>query len=53
LAAEVAYIFRKRAGEWQYREFNPAQLQNLFGVSNIGELVMRMPDAPFERIAPR
>jgi hypothetical protein len=44
----VAYIFRERAGKWQYREFEPRQVRSRFGVSDISDLVTRIPDAPFE-----
>jgi hypothetical protein len=44
----VAYIFRERAGKWQYREYEPSQLRRLFGVANITELVRRKPNAAFQ-----
>jgi len=44
----VAYIFRERAGKWQYREYEPSQLRRLFGVANITELVRRKPSAAFQ-----
>jgi hypothetical protein len=44
----VAYIFRERAGRWQYREYEPSQLRRLFGTANITELVRRNPNAPFQ-----
>ncbi len=49
----IFYIYRERGGIWQYREFEPIQLQRLFGVSTIGDLVMRIPDAPFDGAAPK
>ena len=49
----VAYIFRERNGKWQYREFEPSQLQSRFGVSKIGDLVIQTPDLPFEDTAVR
>jgi hypothetical protein len=44
----VAYIFRERGGIWDHREFPPGQLQNLFGVMSIQDLVGKKPNTAFE-----
>lgn len=44
----VAYIFRERGGIWEHREFQPSQLQSLFGVMSIQDLVGKKPNAAFE-----
>jgi hypothetical protein len=44
----VAYIFRERGGIWEHREFQPGQLQSLFGVMSIQDLVGKKPNAAFE-----
>ena len=43
----AAYIFRLRGGVWEHRAFQPSQLQPLFGVTSIAELVSEKPDAAF------
>jgi hypothetical protein len=44
----VAYVFRERGGIWEHREFQPGQLQSLFGVMSIQDLVGKNPNAAFE-----
>jgi hypothetical protein len=44
----VAYVFRERGGIWEHREFQPGQLQSLFGVMSIQDLVGKKPNSPFE-----
>jgi hypothetical protein len=43
----AVYIFRLRGGTWEHRVFRPGQLQPLFGVTSIAELVSEKPDAAF------
>lgn len=45
----VAYVFRLRHGAWQYREFLPAQLEKLFGITAIEKLVSQKPNDAFAR----
>jgi hypothetical protein len=45
---QVIYVFRESQGAWQYREFEPADLQARFGVETIEELVRQKPLAPFQ-----
>jgi hypothetical protein len=47
-ARTVAYIFRERGGTWEHREFQPGQLQSLFGVMSLQDLVGKKPNAAFE-----
>lgn len=44
----VAYVFRERSGIWEHREFQPSQLQSLFGVISIQDLVGKKPNAALE-----
>ena len=44
----VAYVFRERGGIWEHREFQPGQLQSLFGVMSIQDLVGKKPNSAFE-----
>jgi hypothetical protein len=45
----VAYIFRRRGEEWDYRALEPGQIPSRFGVPGIRELVTRNPYAAFQR----
>jgi len=47
----VAYVFRERSGIWEHREFQPGQLQSLFGVTGIQDLVGKKPNVAFESVA--
>src|SRR6185369_9736948 len=43
----VVYVFHERGGKWEHREFEPRQLQALFGVTNVRDLVGQQPNVPF------
>jgi hypothetical protein len=47
----VAYIFRRRGGTWEHREFQGGQLQGLLGGMSIEELISQKPNLAFDRPA--
>ena len=44
----VVYVFRLKDGKWDYRQFMPEQLKQVFAVETVEELVSRKPDAAFD-----
>jgi hypothetical protein len=48
----VFYVFRRRSGEWEHREFATAQFQSLFGGKNLQELISTEPDRAFTATFP-
>jgi len=44
----VVYIFREQHGNWQHRQFQPRELESLFGSASLQELIRNKPNAPFD-----
>jgi hypothetical protein len=44
----VGYVYRRHGAIWEHRELEPGQLQDLYGIATIKELVTTKPNAAFE-----
>ncbi len=49
---EIAYVFRKRAGRWEYRAIPAGEIEKRFGSANIEALVRDQPDAAWGAAVP-
>jgi hypothetical protein len=49
-ARTVVYVYRERGGAWEHRQFRPEELQRLFGVAAVQDLLRLKPAAPFAAV---